>query len=106
VARCAGPNYTTKPHYDARGRGIMAHSSPIYVTCGEEYTLLDPATAQYMLTLISGGLSYIRHQSPQYPADRVTQHHGLEDHMAYLEAPFHEAAAAIHRRMHQLGIAH
>ena len=33
-------------------------------------------------------------------------HHGEMDHLAYLERPFVEARAAIHRRMHQLGIPH
>ena len=36
----------------------------------------------------------------------VTHHHGEADHLAYLERPFLEAQAAIHQRMHQLGIAH
>lgn len=106
VARCAGPQYTAKPHYDARGRGIMAHTSPIYVTTGNEYTLLEPATAQYMLTLISGGLDYIRHLSPQHTQYEVTHHHGFADHIGYLEEPFHEAVQALHARMHRLGIPH
>lgn len=106
AARCAGPNYTARPHYDVRGRGIMAHTSPIYITCGEEYTLLDPSTAQYMLTLVSGGLSYIRNLSPQHRQGHVTHHHGLEDHIGYLEEPFREALAALHKRMHELGIPH
>ena len=29
-----------------------------------------------------------------------------EDHEAFLESPFKEAAAAIHKRMHQLGMPH
>ncbi|MEX2540893.1 MAG: CehA/McbA family metallohydrolase, partial [Trueperaceae bacterium] len=106
AARCAGPDYTARPHYDARGRGIMAHSSPIYVTTGSEYRLLAPKTAQYMMTLISGGLSYIRHHSPQHPHGHTTHHHGLPDHIGYLEEPFREAMEAIHRRMHDLGIPH
>ena len=31
---------------------------------------------------------------------------GEADHQPYLEAPFHAARAAIHKRMHELGIAH
>jgi|GEM_PF-3430942 len=30
----------------------------------------------------------------------------MKDHVGYLEKPFHEAAEAIHRRMHRLGIPH
>ena len=106
AARCAGPDYTARPHYDHRKRGIMAHTSPIYVTCQNQYAVFDASTAQYMLTLVEGGLSYIRQRSPQHQAEETTYHHGLSDHIAYLEEPFHEAAEAIHRRMHQFGIPH
>jgi hypothetical protein len=106
AARCAGPGYSARPHYDHRKRGIMAHTSPIYITCSEEYAVFDQNAAQYLLTLVEGGLSYIRHRSPQHAADKTTYHHGLSDHIAYLEAPFHEAAEALHQRMHQYGIPH
>jgi hypothetical protein len=59
-----------------------------------------------MLTLIDGGLAHIRHQARYYPPDSVTHHHGEEDHLGYLERPFHEAIAALHQRMHALGIPH
>jgi hypothetical protein len=36
----------------------------------------------------------------------VTHQHGEVAHLAYLERPFHEACAALHRRMHELGISH
>ena len=48
----------------------MAHTSPIYVTCQDQYAVFDSASAQYMLTLIDGGLSYIRHRSPQHQEER------------------------------------
>jgi hypothetical protein len=106
AARCAGPNYSATPHFDRRRRGVMAHTSPIFLTTGEEYALLDPDTAQYMLTLIEGSLAYIREASPQYPPEHVTHHHGRENHLQYLEKPFQEARAALHRRMHALGLPH
>lgn len=107
AARVGGPGYVSAvPHHDVWARGILAHTSPIYVACGGEWQLFDPATAQYMLTLIEGSLSYIRELSPRYPAERVTHHHGEADHQAYLERPFLEARAAIHRRLHELGITH
>jgi hypothetical protein len=106
AARAAGPGYTVKPHYDERRRGIVGHTSPIYATVGSEYRWMDPATARYMLTLVDGGLSYVRHRSPQHPTDQTTHHHGLPDHIGYLEAPFLEAAETLHRRMHELGIHH
>jgi len=105
-ARCSGPGYRPVPHYDGWHRGIMAHTSPIYVAVGGEYHLFDAEIAHYILTLLDGGLSYIRKMSPQRPAGEVLHHHGEEDHMAYLERPFHEAIAAIHKRMHAIGIEH
>lgn len=68
--------------------------------------MFDSGAANYLLTLIEGGLSYIRRRSPQYRPGSVTHHHGEADHIAYLERPFREAQEAIHRRMHQLGIPH
>lgn len=107
AARCSGPGYVQSiPHHDGWRRGVFAHTSPIYIACGEEWRLFDKEAAQYMLTLIEGGLTYIRQISPQYPRDMITHHHGEEEHLAYLERPFLEAREAIHRRMHQLGIAH
>ncbi len=120
AARCGGPRYFSEgnisslsgvkygdldsAHFDAWRRGIFAHTSPVYVACGGDWWMFDPATAQYMLTLIEGDLEYIRHSSTQVDHSSVTHHHGEEDHLAYLERPFHEARAAIHERMHRLGV--
>ncbi|MBM3277644.1 MAG: CehA/McbA family metallohydrolase [Candidatus Handelsmanbacteria bacterium] len=105
AARCGGPGYSALPHHDGWGRGIMAHTSPVYLACGGEWWMFNLETAQYMLTLVDGCLSYIRHSSRQRPAP-TTHHHGEADHLAYLERPFLEAQAAILRRMHQLGVPH
>jgi hypothetical protein len=106
AARCGGPNYTAVQHHDGWQRGLFAHTSPIYVACGGEWSLFDRDAAQYMLTLVEGTLSYIRHTAAHDPPGTVTHHHGEADHLAYLERPFHQAREAIHRRMHQLGIPH
>jgi hypothetical protein len=106
AARVSGPGYTNPIlHHDAWRRGVVAHTSPIYVACGGDWWLFDQETAQYMLTLIDGSLTYMRELSPRYQPGTVTHHHGEEDHEAYLERPFLEARAAIHRRMHELGFA-
>src|ERR1051325_4221005 len=106
AARCGGPKYAYLGHHDSWRRGLFAHTSPIYIAVGDNWWMFDKDAAEYMLTLVSGGLSYIRHMAPHHPPDHVTHHHDEEDHLAYLERPFHEAADAIHRRMHQLGIPH
>jgi hypothetical protein len=106
AARVSGPGYSKPiPHHDAWRRGIMAHTSPIYVACGQDWKLFDQETAQYMLTLIDGSLTYIRELSLRHRPGTVTHHHGEEDHEAYLQRPFLEAQAAIHRRMHESGLA-
>ena len=106
AARCAGPDYTSVPHHDGWGRGIFAHTSPVYVACGGEWWMFDRDAAQYMLTLIDGDLQYIRRTAARHEPGMATHHHGEDDHLAYLERPFVEAREAIHRRMHQLGIPH
>ena len=106
AARVSGPGYTNPIlHHDAWRRGVMAHTSPIYVACGEDWWLFDQNAAQYMLTLIDGSLNYIRELSPRDQPGTVTHNHGEEDHEAYLSRPFLEAREAIQQRMHELGLA-
>jgi hypothetical protein len=104
AARCGGKGYFGHGHYDLWRRGLFAHTSPIYVACGGDWSMFDKATAQYMLTLIEGDLEYIRHNSTQADHGTVTHHHGEEDHVAYLERPFHEAREAVQERMRRLGV--
>ena len=106
AARCGGPGYRIVSHHDGWGRGMFAHTSPIYVAVGGDWWMFDKQTAEYMLTLVDANLHYIRDHAAHHEQDSVTHHHGQDDHIAYLEEPFHEAAAAIHRRMHQLGVPH
>ena len=101
-ARAGGPNYEPIAHHDVWARGIFAHTSPIYVACGGEWSMVDAAGLQYMLTLVGGSLDYIRQLSPRRRAGTVTHHHGESDHDAYLERPFLEAEAALRARLRQL----
>ena len=104
AARAGGPDYFGKLHFDVWRRGIFAHTSPIYVACGGDWWMFDETTAQYMLTLIEGDLAYIRESSGQHTHGNVTHHHGEDDHLAYLERPFHEARGAIHERAREAGV--
>ena len=106
AARCGGPDYQAMRHYDGWGRGIIAHTSPIYIAVGGEWWMFNSETARYMLTLVDGCISYMQLNSRQHRPGEVTHHHGEEDHMAYLERPFLEAREAIHRRMHRHGVPH
>lgn len=92
AARCRGAGDN---HLDEWERPVFAHTSPIYVTTGGEWQSRDERTGRYLVTLVEGGLEYVRHTSSRYPAGTVTHHHGRKDHLAYLEAPFHEALAAL-----------
>jgi hypothetical protein len=100
AARCGGPGYfdgTT--HRDVWGRGMFAHTSPIYVTTRDEWRMFDPVHARYMLTLIEGSLGYIRERAVRYPPSYATHHHGEDDHLSYLERPFLEARGLLERRL-------
>ena len=104
AARCGGPEYMGSFHHiDAMQRGVFAHTSPVYVSVGGDWWMFSEETARYMLTLIEGSISYIRDTSMQHMHGGVTHHHGQDDHIAYLEAPFHEAHAAVHDRAQRLG---
>ena len=105
AARCGGPEYMGSfYHIDAMARGMFAHTSPIYVAVAGDWWMFSEETARYMLTLIEGSISYIRETSAQHTHGGVTHHHGQDDHIAYLEAPFHEAHAAVHERAERLGV--
>ncbi len=106
AARVAGPRYESIPHYDGWGRGIFAHTSPVYIACGGEWWMFDQETATYMLTLVDGCIEYIRNTSRQHEVGTATHHHGEPDHQEYLERPFLQAQEAIHKRMHRLGVPH
>ncbi len=99
AARTGGPGYYGTAHLDVWSRGVFAHTSPIYVSSGGDWEMYDRETAQYMLTMIEGDLSYIRKGSGQHTHGNVTHHHGEDDHMAYLERPFQQAQAAVQERM-------
>jgi hypothetical protein len=94
------------PYPDGWARRIMAHTSPVYVGVGGEWRMFDPGVANYLVTLLNGGIDYIHQRSLQHPVGSVTHHHGRDDHLAHLAEPFHEAISAIHAKMHEFGIPH
>jgi hypothetical protein len=103
AARVGGPGYFSfVSHRDLWSRGVMAHTSPVYVTCGERYNVFSSATAEYMLTLIDGSLTYIQNVSSQYPQGRTTHHHGEPDHIAHLSRPFEDARDLLLGRLSKL----
>ena len=84
---------------DAWARGVMAHTSPVYLSCGGEWSMFDREGCEQMLTLVEMNLAYLRHMALRRPPGTVTHRHSEVDHDAYLERPFHEAREAISRRL-------
>lgn len=102
AARVGGSGYNNPLlHFDEWSRGIMAHTSPIYIAVGEEWWMYNRETAQYMLTLNHGGIEYIDQLGRRYPHGNITHHHRQEDHLAYLSEPFHEAEKIINERLNK-----
>ena len=101
AARCGGPGYWDAPsHHGPWERRIFAHTSPVYVACGDdEWSQFDAAHARTMQAMIEGGLQRIRHHAVRYPPERISHHHGEPDHIAYLERPFAEALRRVQERL-------
>jgi hypothetical protein len=98
-ARVGGPQYAPVRHHDTWTRGVFAHTSPIYVAVGDDWSMADQAGLQYMLTLVEGGLAYVRDLAPRRPDHQVRHHHGQSDHQAFLEGSFLEARATLQSRL-------
>lgn len=74
---------------------IAAHTSPVYVRCGEQ-ELFNPSDATFMLTLIDGGLTWL--DTLSIPADAERQ--------ARIRGVFEAARASLHARLHAHGSPH
>ena len=101
AARCGGePYFESSTHHDSWQRRVFAHTSPVYVTCGDgDWSRFDPDQARTMLAMIDGGIQRIRGHAVWYPEDRISHHHGEPDHGAFLERPFTEALARVLERL-------
>jgi hypothetical protein len=85
-------------HLDDWSRPVFAHTSPVYVACGGDWTMTDPDGIRYMRTLVEGALGYVRHTAVRRSDQSTTHHHGAADHLAWLERPFTEALRALDER--------
>ena len=102
ACRAFGVDY----HLDEWGRRVFAHTSPVYVACGGDWTMTDPEGIRYIRTLVEGAREYVRHTAVRRSDQLTTHHHGEADHLAWLERPFAEALRALdehgHRRANQI----
>jgi len=85
-------------HLDDWARPVFAHTSPVYVACGGDWTMSDPEGLRYIRTLVEGTRDYVRHTAVRRPDGLTTHHHGEADHLAWLERPFNEALRALDER--------
>jgi hypothetical protein len=100
AARAGGRNYyDSTRHRDELRRGVMAHTSPVFVTTGEQWKMYSPETMQYMLTLLHGGLEYVRERARQDLPHPLAHPHPETDHLSYLERPFQEAIDSVQGRI-------
>jgi hypothetical protein len=94
ACRAFGVDY----HLDEWGRRVFAHTSPVYVACGGDWTMTDPEGIRYIRTLVEGARDYVRHTAVRRSDQLTTHHHGEADHLAWLERPFAEALRALDER--------
>jgi hypothetical protein len=94
ACRAFGADY----HLDDWGRPVFAHTSPVYVACGGDWTMTDPDGLRYIRTLVEGARDYVRHTAVRRSDQVTTHHHGETDHLTWLERPFDEALRALDRR--------
>ena len=94
ACRAFGVDY----HLDEWGRRVFAHTSPVYVACGGDWTMTDPEGIRYIRTLVEGAREYVRHTAVRRSDQLTTHHHGEADHLAWLERPFAEALRALEER--------
>lgn len=81
--------------YHAFFNKVAAHTSPVYVTVGDK-ELFSPQVATFMLTLIEGGITYLRETATYRDAGK------RERHVVFFES----ARAELHRRLHAHGVPH
>ena len=94
ACRAFGVDY----HLDDWGRQVFAHTSPVYVACGGDWTMSDPEGLRYIRTLVEGAREYVRHTAARRSDRLTTHHHGEADHLAWLERPFNQALRALDER--------
>ena len=90
--------YGVDHHLDDWSRRVFAHTSPVYIACGGEWTMTSPEGLHYIRTLVEGAREYVRHTAVRRADQSTTHHHGETDHLAWLERPFAEALRALDER--------
>ena len=99
VARCFGIGDQVLRHNDTWQRPVVAHTSPVYLSVGEEYHRYDEAVVTAMLALVDGAAEYIEHRARRFWPDTVCHRHGRDDHLEFLLEPLTEARSRLQDRL-------
>jgi hypothetical protein len=115
AARCGGPGYATNalrhhvepPPFAEKpidfSKAIIAHTSPIYITTGEDWQPHDAEMYRYLITAMEGGIEHIRRRATLASRGSTRYAHEGDDHLAYLLHPYEEAIAILTRRLRARG---
>jgi len=76
----------------------MAHTSPVYVACGQQDTPADRGALEHIRTLIDRASAYVENRAGTSIGTDILHHHG-GNHREYLIRPFEQARAAIDHRL-------
>ena len=100
VARAGGPGYGTPvPHHDKSSRGVMAHTSPVYVACGDDpWTRHDDAAIEHLITLVDMSRSYVDGMALRHPSGFGYHGPASEQHEA-MTGPLDEARRLLSDRV-------
>jgi hypothetical protein len=99
AARCFGLGSQILRHNDTWARPVVAHTSPVYLSVGEQYRRYDEAVVTSMLALVDGAAEYIEHRARRFWPDTACHRHGRDDHLAFLIEPLVEARTALTGRL-------
>ncbi|MFF1832483.1 CehA/McbA family metallohydrolase [Paenarthrobacter sp. NPDC058040] len=92
-----GPEHLTR-HRDEWKRSIMAHSSPIYLACGDRESAADKEALEHIGAQVERARSYVLHRHGTSTEPDVLHHHG-GDHREFLVRPFDQARRDVERRL-------
>lgn len=92
-----GPEHLTQ-HRDERQRSIMAHTSPVYLACGQNSNSANREALEHIRMLIDRARDYVEYRAATSVDATVLHHHG-GNHREYLIRPFDQARTAIDDRL-------
>lgn len=84
-------------HRDAWARPVWAHTSPIYIECGDE-EIAELSALTKMREQVLRGMTYVSQRASVTTDETIVHHHGV-GHRSYLLTPFNQALTELDRRI-------